>query len=80
MFRDAKLADKIEQTPCCLTEKQLGPLVDKDPEWRPTAVFTRDEVETIISCPEIPFDRRVCYARGPSPLHHFPRARREACA
>jgi len=62
MFRDAKLADKIEQTPCCLTEKQLGPLKDKDPEWRPTAVFAREEVETIISCPEIPFDRRVCYA------------------
>jgi len=62
MFRDAKLADKTEQTACCLTEKQLGPLVDKNPEWRSTAVFSRDEAETIISCPKIPFDRRVCYA------------------
>ncbi len=62
LFRDAKLADKTEQSPCCLTEKQLGPLIDKDPEWRPTAVFAREEVETIISCPEIPLDRRVCYA------------------
>jgi integrase len=62
MFRDAKLADKIEQTPCCLTERQLGELVDKDREWRKTAVFSRDEAEEIISCPEIPFDRCVVYA------------------
>jgi hypothetical protein len=27
MFRDAKLADLIEQTPCILDERQLGPLV-----------------------------------------------------
>jgi hypothetical protein len=39
----------IEQTPCILDERQLGPLVDKDPEWRNAAVFARDEVETIIS-------------------------------
>jgi integrase len=62
LFRDAKLADKIEQTPCCLDERQLGPLVDKDPEWRATAIFTRDEVETLISHPEIPLDRRIVYA------------------
>jgi hypothetical protein len=58
LFRDAKLADKIEQTPCCLDERQLGPLVDKDPEWRATAIFTRDEVEELISHPAIPLDRR----------------------
>ena len=51
LFRDAKLANKIEQTPCCLEERQLGPLVDKDPEWRATAIFTREEVETLISHP-----------------------------
>jgi integrase len=62
LFRDAKLADKIKQTPCCLDERQLGPLVDKDPEWRATAIFTRDEVETLISHPEIPLDRRIVYA------------------
>ena len=28
MFRDAKLADKIEQSPCCLDDRHLGPLVD----------------------------------------------------
>lgn len=57
LFRDAKLADLIEQTPCILDERQLGPLVDKDPEWRNEAVFARDEVETIISDARIPADR-----------------------
>jgi hypothetical protein len=41
------LADLIEQSPCILDERQLGPLVDKHPEWRNDAVFARDEVETI---------------------------------
>jgi integrase len=62
LFRDAKLADLIEQTPCILDERQLGPLVDKDPEWRNEAVFARDEVETIISDARIPADRQMVYA------------------
>jgi len=33
LFRDAKLADLIEQSPCILDERQLGPLVDKDPRY-----------------------------------------------
>jgi hypothetical protein len=49
LFRDAKLADLIEQSPCVLDERHLGPLIDKDPEWRSTAVFTHEEAETIIS-------------------------------
>jgi len=62
LFRDAKLADLIEQSPCVLDERQLGPLTDKDPEWRNDAVFTRDEVETILSDVRIPPDRQVVYA------------------
>ena len=62
LFRDAKLADLIEQTPCILDERQLGPLVDKNPEWRDHAVFARDEVETIIADARIPADRRMVYA------------------
>jgi integrase len=62
LFRDAKLEDQIEQTPCELTSRQLGPLADKDPEWRPEAVFTRDEVEMFISDPRIPVDRQMVYA------------------
>ncbi len=62
MFRDAKLADLIEQSPCVLDERHLGPLIDKDPEWRSTAVFTHEEAETIISDARIPPDRQMAYA------------------
>jgi integrase len=62
VFRDAKLADLIQQSPCVLDERHLGPLIDKDPEWRSTAVFTHEEVETIISDARIPPDRQMAYA------------------
>ena len=39
LFRDAKLADLIEQSPCILDERQLGPLFDKSPEWRNAACY-----------------------------------------
>jgi integrase len=61
LFRDAKLADLIEQSPCVLDERQLGPVTDKDPEWRNAAVFTHEEVETIISDARIPPDRQMVY-------------------
>jgi integrase len=61
MFRDALLAELIEQSPCILDERQLGPVVDKDPEWRKDAVFTREEAETLISDPRIPADRQTVY-------------------
>ncbi len=62
LFRDAKLDEEIDQTPCELDERQLGPLTDKDPEWRDAAVFTREEAETLISDPRIPHDRQMVYA------------------
>ena len=62
MFRDAKLADLIEQSSCVLDKRHLGPLIDKDPEWRSSAVFTHEEVETIISDVRIPPDRQMAYA------------------
>jgi hypothetical protein len=52
----------IAQSPCVLDERQLGPLTDKDPEWRNEAVFTHDEVETVISDARIPPDRQMVYA------------------
>ena len=64
LFRDAKLDGAIEQTPCCLTQHQLGPIVDKDPEWRAGALFTRDEAEVLISHRDIPADRRLVYGFG----------------
>lgn len=62
LFRDARLADLIEQTPCILDEKQLGPVIDKDPEWRASAVYTRNEVERLISDDQLDPDQRVQYA------------------
>lgn len=64
LFRDAALEGAIEQTPCILTHHQLGPIVDKDPEWRAGALFTRDEAEVLISHPDIPMDRRLVYGFG----------------
>lgn len=62
LFRDARLKGIIAQTPCILTDQQLGPKVDKDREWRQDAVFTRDEAQALISSSKIPLDRRVAYA------------------
>lgn len=62
VFRDAQMADLIDSSPCVLTKYQLGENVDKDPEWRATAIFSRDELERLISDPRIPLDRRMNYA------------------
>jgi integrase len=64
LFRDARLADLIEQSPCILTVHQLGPLADKDPTQRGDAVFTRGEVARLIGDARIPADRHVVYALG----------------
>lgn len=63
-MRDAAVAGKIRLSPCILTEAHLGSVVDKDPEWRQSALFTREETETLISDQRIPLDRRVVYALG----------------
>lgn len=63
-LRDAAIAGKITTSPCILTDAQLGPIVDKDPEWRDGAVFTREEAEHLLAEPRIPLDRRIVYAFG----------------
>lgn len=61
-FRDAALEDLVATSPCVLTQHQLGPKMDKDLEWRPTAKFSRAELEQLISDQRVPLDRRVFYA------------------
>ena len=61
-FRDACLADLLSNSPCILKKQHLGPKEPKDPEFRATAVFRRDEVELLISDERIALDRRVLYA------------------
>jgi hypothetical protein len=63
LLRDAKIDDLLTgDLPTILTKYQLGENVDKDPEWRGTARYTRDELEILISNARIPIDRRVFYA------------------
>lgn len=64
VMRDARIAGHVSQTPCILTDAQLGPIVDKDPEWRASALFSRKEVETMIGDRRIPLDRQLVYAFG----------------
>jgi integrase len=63
MLNDA-VADELITTNPCVLKDELPAKVDKDRTWRRTAVFTRDEVQTIISAPPtaIPEDRLVLYA------------------
>jgi integrase len=71
LFRDAQIADLIVTSPCILTKYQLGENVDKNPEWRPTAIYTRSELETLISDARIPPDRQVLYSlEGLAALRH----------
>ncbi len=63
-FRDAAIEELIDVSPCCLTDAQLGPIADADPEWRDGALFTRPEAQILISHPEIPTDRRLTYGFG----------------
>ncbi|HEX3475309.1 MAG TPA: tyrosine-type recombinase/integrase [Kofleriaceae bacterium] len=63
MLNDA-LADELITTNPCVLKDELPAKVDKDRSWRRTAVFTRDEVQAIISAPAdaIPEDRLMLYA------------------
>lgn len=72
-FRDAALEDLIPDgaNPCILDAHQLGPKMDANPEWRPTAIYSRSELERLISDESIPWDRRVVYAlQGIGALRH----------
>lgn len=58
MLNDAVADELIAASPCVLKD-ELPAKRDKDRTWRRTAVFVRDEVETIISAESMPRDRRV---------------------
>ena len=62
LFRDAVKKGFLRQSPCLLGEEELGPMVDKDPEWRETAIYSRDEIAGLMFDPRIPADRRLFYA------------------
>lgn len=62
MFDSARIHEKILTDPCVLEPGVLPPKEDADPEWRVDAIFTRDEVRTLVWDPRIAPDRRVLHA------------------
>ena len=60
MFRKA-VPRLIDINPCSIDTEDLPAKIDRDPEWRATAVFTRDELVAIVTAAKIPEDRRTCY-------------------
>jgi integrase len=71
MFRSAVADELLTATPCVLAKGILPKKVDKDPSWRAGAIYTREEVERLISDLRIPQDRRVLYGlKGLAALRH----------
>jgi len=62
LFQFALLEELVVGNPVVLQRGVLPRKVDKDPSWRKGAVFTKDEVEALLSSDKIPFHRRVIYA------------------
>lgn len=61
MLHDAVVDELIETNPCVLKRGELPGKVDRDPTWRAKAIYSREEVEQIISDERIPEDRRTLY-------------------
>jgi integrase len=61
MFIDARMERLIAANPCELPRDALPKKRDKDPLWRSSAHFSREEVEQLISDGRIPWDRRMIY-------------------
>jgi hypothetical protein len=63
LFRDARIEGVLRgPDPCILTHRQLGRIKDGPAFDRATAVFSREELVTLVSDPRVPHDRRVWYA------------------
>jgi len=63
-FADAVLEEVIAASPCTLKTRkgELPRKRDKDPTWRASAVYTRDEIEVLLADDRVPLDRRAFYA------------------
>jgi len=62
MFKSAMIDEHITASPTIVEKGVLPKNVDKDPEWRSTAIFEREELIAIVSDPRIGLYRRVIYA------------------
>jgi len=59
MFEKAVTRELILANPCNIDRDELPAKTDKNPEWRSGAIYTRPEVEALISDDRIPLWRRV---------------------
>jgi len=59
MFVDARMERLITANPCELPRDALPKKRDKDPLWRSSAHFSKEEVEQLISDDRIPVDRKM---------------------
>lgn len=62
LFNDRIDDEIVDANPCDVHRKHLGRAGDKDPEWRASALYEREELVQLISDPRLPADRRVLYA------------------
>ncbi len=61
-MHDAVVDELVPANPVQVKRGDLPAKTDKDPAWRKSAVFSREEAEAVISDPRIPEQRRVEYA------------------
>src|SRR6266851_3787517 len=59
MLNEAVVDELIPSNPCVFRRGELPERIDKDTTWRSGAVFTRQEVEQLLSDERIPEDRRA---------------------
>lgn len=63
MFQYAVAQEYVTGNPVVLVDRSVLPKKeDKDPSWRSGAVFSKDEVEQLLSDPRVAPHRRVAYA------------------
>ena len=71
MFRSAVIDEVILTNPVVVERGVLPKNIDKDPEWRATAVFDRGEVVRLISDAQLPHVHRILHAlKGLAALRH----------
>jgi integrase len=71
LFRDAQIAGYVHANPCILTHYQLGRVRDGKKGWRAGALFSREELQVLISDDRVAWDRRVLYGlSGLGALRH----------
>lgn len=71
LFKSAVIDEHIAASPVVIEKGLLPKNVDKDPSWRPTAIYERKELVLLLSHPRIKADRRVFIAlKGLAGVRH----------